>query len=40
MKARRLLAWGVASLALGAVAAAWLQPGIMVELSNLLWSCF
>ena len=40
MKARRALAWGMASLALGVVAAAWLQPGMMVELANLLWSCF
>lgn len=37
---RRLLAWTAALAVLGAVFAAYLQPTLMVELANQVWSCF
>jgi hypothetical protein len=40
MTMRRLLAWTTAALLLGAVFAAYRDPHLMVELSNMLWSCF
>lgn len=43
MNARHARRWGwrVAALAaLGAVFAAYLQPTLMLELANQLWSCF
>jgi hypothetical protein len=40
MRMRRLLAWTGAALLLGVVFAAYLNPHLMVELSNLAWSCF
>lgn len=39
-RSRRLLAWAGAAAALGAVFMAYLQPTLMVELANQLWSCF
>jgi hypothetical protein len=40
MRLRRALAWAAAGLALAAVFAAYLQPGLVVDLANQLWSCF
>lgn len=40
MTMRRVLVWTGAVLLLGAVFAAYLNPHLMVELSNLAWSCF
>lgn len=40
MKPLRAVAWIGATLMLLAVASAWVQPAMMVELANLLWSCF
>jgi hypothetical protein len=40
MKLRRVLAWVAVALLLGAVFAAYRDPHRMVELSNMLWSCF
>ena len=40
LASRRLLAWAAALAALGAVFAAYLQPTLMLELANQLWSCF
>lgn len=39
-RGRRLLAWTCTAIALGAVFAAYLQPSLMVELANQVWSCF
>lgn len=39
-RSRRLLAWTGAAIALGAVFVAYLQPALMVELANQVWSCF
>jgi hypothetical protein len=36
----RLLAWGAAALALGAVFAAYLRPDMARELATQLWNCF
>jgi hypothetical protein len=34
-------AWGViAALALGLTTAAYLQPAVMIQLSEQIWSCF
>lgn len=40
LASRRLLAWAAALAVLGAVFAAYLQPALMLELANQLWSCF
>lgn len=40
MKRRQLLVWTTALAALGAVFAAYLQPALMVDLANRVWSCF
>ena len=40
LASRRLLAWAAALAVLGAVFAAYLQPTLMLELANQLWSCF
>ncbi len=37
---RRLLLWAAAAAALAAVAAAYLDPHVMVDLANKVWSCF
>ena len=37
---RRVLAWGAALLALGLTFMAYLQPELVVDLANRLWSCF
>ncbi|MFN6998316.1 MAG: hypothetical protein ACK4PH_29360 [Aquincola tertiaricarbonis] len=39
-RTRRLLAWAGAAAALAAVFMAYLQPSLMVELANQVWSCF
>jgi hypothetical protein len=36
----RLLLWGAAASALTAVAAAYLDPHVMIDLANKVWSCF
>lgn len=38
--AKRLAAWTVVALALGAVFFAYLQPTLLVDLANRVWSCF
>ncbi len=38
--ARRLLVWGTVAAALAAVAVAYLDPHVMVDLANKVWSCF
>jgi hypothetical protein len=38
--AQRLLAWATTAAALAAVAAAYLDPQLMVDLANKVWSCF
>lgn len=40
MKRLHLLAWIAAGLVLAAVFAAYLQPGLAVDLANRVWSCF
>jgi len=40
MKRAPALAWIAALAALGAVFAAYLQPALMVDLANRVWSCF
>lgn len=40
MKHARLLGWIAALGALAAVFAAYLQPALMVDLANRVWSCF
>lgn len=37
---KRMLAWAAAAAALGAVFMAYLQPDLMVDLANRVWSCF
>jgi hypothetical protein len=37
---KRAVAWGAALVALAAVFAAYLQPGLVVDLANRVWSCF
>jgi hypothetical protein len=37
---RRLLIWSAAAAALAAVAAAYLDPHVVVDLANKVWSCF
>jgi hypothetical protein len=37
---RRALVGTVATVALGLVFAAYLQPALIVDLGNRLWSCF
>ena len=39
-KARRLLAWAAAGAALLAVSLAYLNPHVIVDLANKVWSCF
>ncbi|MEY4907546.1 MAG: hypothetical protein RL260_1264 [Pseudomonadota bacterium] len=38
--ARHAVVGAVAAVALGLVFAAYLQPGLIVDLGNRLWSCF
>ncbi len=40
MTTRRALAWTVAALALAAVFAAYLDPHLVVDLTNRVWACF
>lgn len=40
LASRRLLAWAAALAVLGAVFGAYLQPTLMLELANQVWSCF
>jgi hypothetical protein len=40
MSWRRLLIWAAALLVLAAVFLAYLQPQLMQQLSEQLWSCF
>ena len=37
---RTLLAWAAALLVLAAVFAAYLDPHVVVDLGNRVWSCF
>ena len=37
---RPALAWATAALALGAVFAAYLNPHLVFDLANMVWSCF
>jgi hypothetical protein len=37
---KRAVAWGAALVALAAVFAAYLHPGLVVDLANRVWSCF
>ncbi len=37
---RRLLLWFAAAAALAAVGAAYLDPHVVVDLANKVWSCF
>jgi hypothetical protein len=37
---KRALAWSAAAAALAAVFMAYLQPALMVDLANRVWSCF
>ncbi|MGE0674314.1 MAG: hypothetical protein AB7O64_14785 [Methylibium sp.] len=37
---KRLLIWAASAAALGAVFLAYLQPDLMVDLANGVWSCF
>ncbi|MET0517230.1 MAG: hypothetical protein ABW005_00205 [Burkholderiaceae bacterium] len=39
-RARRRLAWALAAAALALVALAYLQPALMLSLSQQLWACF
>jgi hypothetical protein len=39
-KPRRALACAAAAAALAAVAAAYLDPHVVVDLANKVWSCF
>ena len=36
----RLAAWAVAAATLAAVAAAYFDPHLMVDLANRVWACF
>ena len=36
----RVLAWAAAALALATVFAAYLRPGLVVDLANRVWACF
>ena len=38
--AKRITAWAAVALALGAVFSAYLQPTLLVDLANRVWSCF
>lgn len=38
--APRLLLWAAAAAALAAVALAYLDPHLMVDLANRVWACF
>ncbi len=38
--AKPLLLWSAALAALAAVFMAYLQPGLVVDLANRVWSCF
>lgn len=38
--AKHVAAWAAIGLALGAVFFAYLQPGLLVDLANRVWSCF
>ena len=40
MKFKRLALWTLAAAALGLVFLAYLQPALMVSLSEQLWACF
>ena len=37
---RRLLVWATAAAALAAAGAAYLDPHVVVDLANKVWSCF
>lgn len=37
---KRWALWAAVAAALAAVFASYLQPGLMVDLANRLWSCF
>lgn len=37
---KRTLAWGAALAVLSAVFLAYLQPALVVDLANRVWSCF
>jgi hypothetical protein len=37
---RRALAWAAVASALALTAAAYLDPHVMVDLANRVWSCF
>jgi hypothetical protein len=37
---KRMLAWVAVAIALAAVFMAYLQPDLMVDLANRVWSCF
>jgi len=39
-KGLRFLIWGLCLLALALVFVAYLQPGLMVQLSEQIWACF
>jgi hypothetical protein len=39
-RTRLLIGWLLALLALGAVFAAYLDPHVVVDLANRVWSCF
>lgn len=38
--AKHVAAWATIALALGAVFFAYLQPALLVDLANRVWSCF
>lgn len=40
VRAKKLLAYGAAALALLAVFALYTQPQMMVALTDLMWACF
>jgi uncharacterized MnhB-related membrane protein len=40
MKPRHIVTWGVATLVLLLVFAAYLRPDVAMTLANQLWSCF
>ena len=37
---KRAVAWSAALVVLATVFAAYLQPGLVVDLANRVWSCF
>lgn len=40
LSCKRLLIWATCAVALGTVFLAYLQPDLMVDLANRVWSCF